>query len=403
MLFHFHLFLKTNKKLINLLETSKYLNYIDDEHSDVSSRTAAATARNDNRDQQSVETTGVVDDTTEPFILTQLDDECDETATTSSILTKIQLDTCQIDKQKLTHNQNYDKPKSKKSKSAKKTVAASSNQQQPAVDLVSNSFDLTIRSIKSGEDNNNNNNRNSKDNEDQELYAMVKDMANFKWPDTLNTAASASLVDNTIGLYDDRAVMIAQQEADLMMIEQPPKESRKSRKKEKKTKYVSKTRSPSRARRKHHDYDDYDDCDFIKPTVRFRSVSRSALKEDGRQARLSMMPMSASASREQNSSVKIINILGKDIVKYPTFLEREIKIKKHFYPLGLTSVDCQVDEGINGSVILKIDDNSACSRDGRLKVGDYLLSVNNEQMRNLTNSSARSILSRASLTSKDVV
>ena len=87
----------------------------------------------------------------------------------------------------------------------------------------------------------------------------------------------------------------------------------------------------------------------------------------------------------------------------PCHLEREIKIKKYFYPLGLSQVDCQVDEGINGCVIVKIDKNSAISRDNRLRAGDYLLSVNNEQMRNLSNSSARSILNRASLTSRDVV
>jgi hypothetical protein len=111
----------------------------------------------------------------------------------------------------------------------------------------------------------------------------------------------------------------------------------------------------------------------------------------------------ASRSSSRSSSVKIVNILGKEIVKLPSFLEREIKIKKNFVPLGLTRVDCAVDEGVNGCCVLKVDSNSACARDGRLKSGDFLLSVNNEQMRNLTNSSAKAILTRASLTSNDVV
>lgn len=104
-----------------------------------------------------------------------------------------------------------------------------------------------------------------------------------------------------------------------------------------------------------------------------------------------------------SNKIKIINILGKEIVKLPSYLEKELRIIKNFYPLGISMVDCSIDEGINGCIIKKIETNSACAKDGRLKVGDYLLSVNNENMRILTNSSARAILNRASLTSKDVV
>lgn len=107
--------------------------------------------------------------------------------------------------------------------------------------------------------------------------------------------------------------------------------------------------------------------------------------------------------RSRSSSFKIINILGKEIIKLPTFLEKEIKIKKSFDPLGITLVDCYVDEGVNGCIILKIEKSSACYKDSRLNVGDYLLSVNNEQMRNLTNSSARAILNRATLTSSELI
>ena len=112
-------------------------------------------------------------------------------------------------------------------------------------------------------------------------------------------------------------------------------------------------------------------------------------------------PTSRSSSR--SGSVKIINILGKEIIKLPVTLEREIKIKKNFDQFGIMNVDCQIDEGVNGCVILNIEPNSACAKDKRLSVGDYLLSVNNEQMRNLTNSSVKGILKRASLTSSDVV
>lgn len=140
---------------------------------------------------------------------------------------------------------------------------------------------------------------------------------------------------------------------------------------------------------------------------RFRSESRGIGVKSNTTSFMSSRAAStstaASRSSSRSGSVKIVNILGKEIVRFPNSLEREIKIKKNFDPLGISKVDCSVDEGMNGCCIVKIEANSACARDGRLKCGDYLLSVNNEQMRHLSNSSARAILTRASLISNDVV
>jgi C-terminal processing protease CtpA/Prc len=105
--------------------------------------------------------------------------------------------------------------------------------------------------------------------------------------------------------------------------------------------------------------------------------------------------------RSRSSSVKIINILGKEIIKLPLCLEREIKIKKEFKTLGISLVDSNVDEGVNGCCIVKIEKNSACFNDARLQVGDYLIAINNEHLRNVSNSSARAILNRATLTSSE--
>ncbi len=66
-------------------------------------------------------------------------------------------------------------------------------------------------------------------------------------------------------------------------------------------------------------------------------------------------------------------------------------------------VDCNFEEGINGCIIKEIKDNSAISKDKRLQIGDYILSVNNENMKKITNSTAKSILKRASLVSSDIM
>ena len=169
---------------------------------------------------------------------------------------------------------------------------------------------------------------------------------------------------------------------------------------------ATKTKSRKALKTKHKEQTG--ECLHHQNHHRFRSYSRGSKNNQDRSHRsgYSTGPFTSKAHSccsSRSSSVKIVNILGKEIIKLPNFLEREIKVRKNFQPLGISSVDCQIDEGINGCTIQKIDPNTACAKDNNLKVGDYLLSVNNEQMRNLTNSSAKAILNRASLTCTDVV
>lgn len=268
------------------------------------------------------------------------------------------------------------------------------------------------------------------------LSEMVKDMATFKWPDSIKKSASANVEQSNIKTYDQTnlpvsttapiAAKIEKNEQDQSkplqetvkkteIVEEPqmpvgatvceakPKQLKfetevtKIDSDEKRSgRVVSKSRSPSCAR------------SYSGETSRFRSATRAsggALSNTTSfiSSRAASTSTAASRSSSRSGSVKIVNILGKEIIKLPSFLEREIKIKKNFDRLGIAKVDCSIDEGMNGCAILKIDQNSACAKDGRLKTGDYLLSVNNEQMRNLSNSSAKAILNRASLISNDVV
>lgn len=61
-----------------------------------------------------------------------------------------------------------------------------------------------------------------------------------------------------------------------------------------------------------------------------------------------------------------------------------------------------VGDGSNGVIVTELTDNGAFERDGTLKVGDFLLSINNESLRRCTQSQARSILKRTQLLSTDI-
>ena len=60
------------------------------------------------------------------------------------------------------------------------------------------------------------------------------------------------------------------------------------------------------------------------------------------------------------------------------------------------------DKAVNGCLIKTITPSGAVGKDGRLCVGDYVISVNNESMRHITNAQARAILRRASLLGTDI-
>jgi len=55
------------------------------------------------------------------------------------------------------------------------------------------------------------------------------------------------------------------------------------------------------------------------------------------------------------------------------------------------------DKGINGCVVKTLQKVGAIYKDGRIQVGDYIMSINNESMRRITNTQARVILRRASM------
>ena len=62
-------------------------------------------------------------------------------------------------------------------------------------------------------------------------------------------------------------------------------------------------------------------------------------------------------------------------------------------------VDASIDEGVNGCCIRSI---TTTSTDICLKSDDFILSMNNENMRKISNAQARSIIRRASLIGSDI-
>jgi len=60
------------------------------------------------------------------------------------------------------------------------------------------------------------------------------------------------------------------------------------------------------------------------------------------------------------------------------------------------------DKGVNGCIVKTLSPNGAVAKDGRIVVGDYILTVNNESMRRISNAQARAILRRACLLGTDI-
>ncbi|CAG5133716.1 unnamed protein product, partial [Candidula unifasciata] len=81
-------------------------------------------------------------------------------------------------------------------------------------------------------------------------------------------------------------------------------------------------------------------------------------------------------------------------------LERTIHIQKANLHLGL-SLEA-VDKASRGCIVKSIAKPSAVEQDGRIQPGDYIVSLNSESLKRITNAQARAILRRSSLQGSDV-
>lgn len=61
------------------------------------------------------------------------------------------------------------------------------------------------------------------------------------------------------------------------------------------------------------------------------------------------------------------------------------------------AVDSLLTDGKTGCVVTALEPAGRLGRDGRLAVGDVVLTINNENLRNVTSAQARSIIRRLSL------
>ncbi|XP_071131109.1 multiple PDZ domain protein-like isoform X13 [Mytilus edulis] len=109
---------------------------------------------------------------------------------------------------------------------------------------------------------------------------------------------------------------------------------------------------------------------------------------------------SLSPGRSPISSPSLMRTLSGGADSLPVSLEKQIKIRKGNDQLGLTVES--TDKGINGCHVKSIATNSAVGKDGRIKVGDYIVNVNNESTRKITNAQVRAIIRRASLLGFDI-
>ncbi|XP_037087777.1 patj homolog, partial [Pollicipes pollicipes] len=91
---------------------------------------------------------------------------------------------------------------------------------------------------------------------------------------------------------------------------------------------------------------------------------------------------------------------GGEIPPLPDELQRTVRIRKGGDELGL-NVEV-VDKGLNGVPVKSVTRGSAVHKDGSISAGDYIVSVNNETMRNVTQAQAKAVLRRCQLISTDI-
>ncbi|XP_060069918.1 multiple PDZ domain protein-like, partial [Ylistrum balloti] len=111
-------------------------------------------------------------------------------------------------------------------------------------------------------------------------------------------------------------------------------------------------------------------------------------------------PRTMSPGRSPMSSPSLRRTLSGGSDSLPPTLEKKLKLKKGKDELGMT-VEA-VDKGINGCVVKTVLHSGAVGKDGRIQKGDYIVAINNESLRRITNAQARAIIRRATLLGLDI-
>jgi hypothetical protein len=158
----------------------------------------------------------------------------------------------------------------------------------------------------------------------------------------------------------------------------------------------------------------------ITPTI--KTPTTPTVTSKWTSSRQSSRMASPALSTSSQSSGRIITFLNHEVIQLPAYFEREIRVKHNFDQLGKQRnknqirfnrlktiflflglvVDAYVDEGVNGCFIRSITSTSTVSNQHVLRPGDYILSINNENMKKISNAQARSIIRRASLMGSDI-
>ncbi|CAF1198688.1 unnamed protein product [Adineta steineri] len=136
-------------------------------------------------------------------------------------------------------------------------------------------------------------------------------------------------------------------------------------------------------------------------TPRIKTPTTPIITSKWTSSRQSSRMASPALSTSSQSSGRIITFLNHEVIQLPVYLEREIRVKQNFDQLGLV-VDAYVDEGVNGCYVRSITPTSTTTNQHGIRPGDYVLSINNESMKKISNAQARSIIRRASLMGSDI-
>ena len=139
----------------------------------------------------------------------------------------------------------------------------------------------------------------------------------------------------------------------------------------------------------------------VTPTV--KTPTTPTLTSKWTSSRQPSRMASPALSTSSQSSGRVITFLNHEVIQLPVYLEREIRVKQNFDQLNLV-VDAYVDEGVNGCYVRSIapTTTTTLARQQILRPGDYILSINNENMKKISNAQARSVIRRASLIGSDI-
>jgi len=148
------------------------------------------------------------------------------------------------------------------------------------------------------------------------------------------------------------------------------------------------------------DIDDFEKADYLLKQRHLGNLEKSFFNRDDSILINRSRSYSPLSMQNEYEPLAFVDDFGYTELPIPSELEQLIVLQKRNQSLGVTLE--LSEQGINGLIVRALSKKGLIFKDGRIQIGDNLLAINHESLRNTTTSKAKAIFKRVNLVEGEI-